>query len=97
VGVREQDGVGAATVIWIGRVLSRTYLAPSAHGPSAQQPTASRACTCSPGAMPHKLSNYVVAARQLFASALAISSAQPRIRLSSMPSIMTRALLSVPL
>src|SRR5882757_4278987 len=30
VGDREQDGVGAATVSWIGRVLSRTYLAPSA-------------------------------------------------------------------
>jgi hypothetical protein len=27
VGDREQDGVGAATVIWIGRVLLRTYLA----------------------------------------------------------------------
>src|SRR5215468_2627373 len=59
VGDREQDGVGDATVIWIGRSLSRTYLAPSAHGsvvirrarprrPSAQQPTASRACTRSP-------------------------------------------------
>ena len=30
VGDREQDGVGAATVITIGRVVSRTYLAPSA-------------------------------------------------------------------